>query len=322
MTMKVLLTGATGFLGRRVVHRLAAEGHEVSALVRGTGRRIPHATVVPGSLEDVEAWEDRLAGIDVVVHAAGLVSTWAPRRALDEAIVDGTRDVLTAAVRHGVRRFVYISSESVLQDGRPLLDITESQPTPALPSSRYGQAKLAAEHLIRAHADAIETIVLRPTFIWGPGSGQLADLAARARAGKLPLIDQGRASFEHVHVDNVAAAVAAALHEGAPGGTYLITNGEPMPVREFLAGVLAAHSAPMPTRSVPSGPLFALARAGEWLWSTLPLPGRPPLTRFEVEFLALPRRYDITRARNELKYEPAVGFAEGIAGLDETPEAV
>ncbi|MEV4123877.1 NAD(P)-dependent oxidoreductase [Nocardia sp. NPDC049707] len=320
--MTVLLTGATGFLGRRVMHRLLADGHDVSALVRGAGRRIPHATVVPGSLEDVAAWEDRLAGIDVVVHAAGLVSAWAPQREFDEAIVEGTREVLAAAVRHGVRRFVYISSESVLQDGRPLLDITESQPTPAQPSSRYGQAKLAAEQLIRAHAGAIETIVLRPTFIWGPGSGQLADLATRARAGKLPLIDQGMASFEHVHVDNVAAAVAAALSEGAPGGTYLITNAEPMPVREFLAGVLAAQGAPMPTRAVPSGPLFALARAGEWLWSTLPLPGRPPLTRFEVEFLALPRRYDITRARHELRFEPAVGFAEGIADLDETRKPV
>ncbi|WP_084496738.1 NAD-dependent epimerase/dehydratase family protein [Nocardia amamiensis] len=320
--MNVLLTGATGFLGRRVVHRLVADGHDVSALVRGAGRRIPHATVVPGSLEDVEAWEDRLAGIDVVVHAAGLVSTWAPQREFDEAIVAGTREVLAAAVRHGVRRFVYISSESVLQDGRPLLDITESQPTPAPPSSRYGQAKLAAEHLIHAHAGAIETIVLRPTFIWGSDSAQLADLATRARAGRLPLIDQGMASFEHVHVDNVAAAVAAALSEGAPGGTYLITNAEPMPVREFLAGVLAAQGAPMPTRSVPSRPLFALARACEWLWSTLALPGRPPLTRFEVEFLALPRRYDITLARHELKYEPAVGFAEGIAGLDETHKPV
>ncbi|MFI2472761.1 NAD-dependent epimerase/dehydratase family protein [Nocardia xishanensis] len=316
--MKVLVTGATGFLGRRVVNRLVADGHDVSALVRGAGRRIPHVTVVPGSLEDVEAWEDQLAGIDVVVHAAALVSAWAPQRALDEAIVDGTREVLTAAVRHGVRRFVYISSESVLQDGRPLLDITESLPTPAVPSSRYGRAKLAAEQLIRTHADAIETIVLRPTFIWGSGSGQLADLAARARAGRLPLIDHGMASFEHVHVDNVAAAVAAALSEGAPGGTYLITNAEPMPIREFLTGVLAAQGASMPTRSVPSGPLFALARACEWLWSTLPLPGRPPLTRFEIEFLALPRRYDITLARHELKYEPAVGFAEGIAGLGET----
>ncbi|WP_433731849.1 NAD-dependent epimerase/dehydratase family protein [Nocardia sp. CA-129566] len=320
--MNVLLTGATGFLGRRVVHRLVADGHDVSALIRGTGRRIPHATVVPGSLEDVAAWEERLAGIDVVVHAAGLVSTWAPQREFDEAIVEGTREVLAAAVRHGVRRFVYISSESVLQGGRPLLDITESQPTPAVPSSGYAQAKLAAEHLIRAHAGAIETIVLRPTFIWGSGSGQLADLAARARAGRLPLVDKGMASFEHVHVDNVAAAVAAALSDGTPGGTYLITNAEPMPVREFLAGVLAAQDAPMPTRSVPSGPLYALGRAGEWLWSTLPLPGRPPLTRFEVEFLALPRRYDITLARHELKYEPAVGFAEGIAGLDETRKPV
>ncbi|MBF6332152.1 NAD-dependent epimerase/dehydratase family protein [Nocardia transvalensis] len=313
--MKVFVTGATGFLGRRVVQRLVGEGHEVVALVRGGGREVAGATVVTGDLTDVAQWQDRLSGIDAVAHLGGLVTAWAPWREYEKAIVVATRDLLAAAEAHHVRRFVYISSESVLQDGRPLLDITEAQPAPAHPSSGYGRAKLEAEQAIREHRGAIETIVLRPTFIWGRGSAQVADFADRARAGKLPLVDHGAAVFEHVHVDNVAAAVSAALTEGTPDAIYFVTNGEPMPVREFLAGVLGAQGAPMPRRSVPSRVLYPVARMSEWLWSALPLPGRPPITPFEVEFLSLPRRYDIGKARRELGYKPIVTYAEGIADL-------
>ncbi|WP_433655118.1 NAD-dependent epimerase/dehydratase family protein [Nocardia sp. CA-128927] len=313
--MKVFVTGATGFLGRRVVHRLVGEGHEVVALVRGGGREVEGATVVTGDLTDVTQWQDQLSGMDAVAHLGGLVTAWSPWHEYEKAIVVPTRDLLVAADAHHVRRFVYISSEAVLQHGQPLLDITEAQPAPAHPSSGYGRAKIEAEQAIRAHRGSIETIVLRPPFMWGQGSAQLAEFAARARAGKLPLVDHGTAAFEHVHVDNVAAAVVAALTEGTSGATYFVTNGQSMPIREFLVGVLGAQGAPMPQRSIPSRVLYPVARASEWLWSKLPLPGRPPITPFEVEFLSLPRRYDIDKARHELGYKPIVTFAEGIAAL-------
>ncbi|MBA8956084.1 NAD-dependent epimerase/dehydratase family protein [Actinomadura namibiensis] len=313
--MKVFVTGATGFLGGRVVDGLLAEGHRVRALVRDPSRAPRGVEVTRGGLADVAAWEADLAGCDVVVHLAAVVSTWERGDGLSRVNVGGTRDLIEAAKRHGVRRFVHMSSESVLQEGRPLLDIDEGHPAADRPSSRYGAAKLLAERAVRAHAGGIETITLRPAFIWGPGSAHVAGFVARARAGRLPLVDKGRAVVEHVHVDNVAAATVAALTEGAPGGTYFITNGEPMPVRDLLGGILGAFDTALPTRSLPGRLAYAAAGAGERLWRTLPLPGRPPVTRFEVEFLALPRRYDITRARTELGYVPAVTFADGLKTL-------
>ncbi len=315
--MRVFVTGATGFVGKRVVARLITEGHNVRVLVRRAEAYQASAEVetITGSLEDLPTWAEALAGQDIVVHLAGIIETWGRWNEFDRAIVAATRELIAAADARGVRRFVYISSEAVLQDGSPLLDIDETTPPPRRPSSLYGQAKLLAEQAVLDHAGAIERVVLRPTFIWGEDSTPLIDLARRANAGKLPLFDGGRSSFEHVHVDNVALAVSLALSGGRPGGIYLITNDEPMPVREFLGGVLATLGAPMPRRSLPSVPLYKVAAALERTWRALRLPGRPPITRFEVEFLSLPRRYRTAMAATELGYQPQVTYSEGVARL-------
>ncbi|MBX6752075.1 MAG: NAD-dependent epimerase/dehydratase family protein [Micromonosporaceae bacterium] len=315
--MRVFVTGATGFLGKQVVARLVSEGHTVRVLVRRPAAYRAPAGVetVAGGLEDLPNWAESLRGQDVVVHLAGIIEMWGKWAEFDRTIVKATRDLIAAADARGVRRFIYISSESVLQDGVPLLDVDETTPPPRRPSSYYGQAKLLAEQAVQGHAGPIERIILRPTFIWGEESMPLRDMAQRAKEGKLPLFDNGQSSFEHVHVDNVALAISLALTGGRSGGVYLITNNEPMPVREFLGGVLAAFGAPMPRRSLPSGPVYKVAKALETIWRTLRLPGRPPVTRFEVEFLSLPRRFRTTRAAAELGYQPTVTYAEGVARL-------
>lgn len=315
--MRVFVTGASGFLGKRVVARLSNEGHDVRVLVRRPEAYQAPAGVetIIGDLEDLPTWADALTGQDAVVHLAAIIQTWGRWKEFDRAIVAATRELIAAADARRVRRFVYISSEAVLQDGTPLLDIDETALPRRRPSSFYGQAKRLAEQAVLDHAGLIERIILRPTFIWGEGSAPLNDLARRATAGRLPLFDGGRPSFEHVHVDNVALAVSLALSGGRPGGIYLITNGEPMPVREFLAGVLAALGAPMPRRSLPSTPLYQVAAALEGTWRALRLPGRPPITRFEVEFLSLPRRYRTALAATELGYRPTVTYREGVARL-------
>lgn len=315
--MRVFVTGATGFLGRQVVARLVAEGHDVRVLVRRPeAYRAPaEVETIAGSLEDLPTWAEGLTGQDVVVHVAGIVKTWGRWAEFDRAIVAATRDLVAASDSRGVRRFVYISSEAVLQDGVPLLDIDENTPPPQRPSSFYGQAKLLAERAVQGHAGAIERIILRPTFIWGKGSAPLIDMARRANAGRLPLFDGGRSCFEHVHVDNVALAVSLSLSGGRPGGIYLITNGEPMPVLDFLGGVLPALGASVPRRSLPSAPVYRVAAALEGVWRGMRLPGRPPITRFEVEFLSLPRRYRTDLAAAELGYRAKVSYAEEVARL-------
>ncbi|MGH8792228.1 MAG: NAD-dependent epimerase/dehydratase family protein, partial [Stackebrandtia sp.] len=230
-------------------------------------------------------------------------------------VVDATARLLEAADAGGVKRFVYVSSEAVLQAGAPLLDVDETAPPPRSPSSRYGRAKLAAERAVLGYEGPIERVILRPPFIWGDGNEVTARFASLAEAGKLPLIDGGASSFEHIHVDNAAAAVIAALTGGRDRDVYFITNGEPMPVAEFLAGILGAYDAPAPRRSLPSRLLRPVASVLQGVWAGLRLPGAPPLTPFEVEFFSLPRRFHIDAARRDLGYQPAVSFADGVDRL-------
>jgi nucleoside-diphosphate-sugar epimerase len=312
--MHVFVTGSTGFVGRRLVDRLRSEGHQVHALVREA--RTPDE--VAGRLEDVSAWAERLAGCDAVIHLAAIVDTWRRWEDFYKINVRATENLIAAADRAGVKRFVFVSSESVLQAGSPLLDIDETAPLPARPSSDYGRSKQLAERAVLGHAGPIERIVLRPTFIWGAGSKQLEDIVGRARAGKLPLFDGGRQSFEHVHVDTVTHVLAASLTRGVDRGIYLVTNAEPMPAAEFFGGVLNAYGLPAPKLSLPSKLIYPIAGAAEAVWRTLRLPGRPPVTRFEVEFLALPRRYRVDRARAELGPIPATTYADALATLGNT----
>lgn len=309
--MRVFVTGAAGFVGKHLVERLRREGHEVRALVREA--RTPDD--VAGRLEDVSAWAHRLSGCDAVVHLAAIIDTWRRWDDFEKVNVQATRELIAAADRAGVKRFVFVSSESVMQDGAPLLDVDETAPLPVRPSSDYGRSKQLAEKAVLDYPGSIERIVLRPTFIWGTGSPQLERIVYLARKGRLPLFDGGKPAFEHVHVDTVTQVLAASLTKGADRRIYLVTNNESMPVGEFFAAVLRAYGVLPPKRSLPSKLIYPIARVAEWLWRTLRLPGRPPVTRFEVEFLSLPRRYRIDRAIAELGPIPATTFAAGIAML-------
>ncbi len=214
-----------------------------------------------------------------------------------------------------VLRFIYISSESVLQDKKSLLDADENTPYPVNPSSFYGKSKMLAEKALLEYEGDIERIILRPTFIWGEDSAQLVDLINLASKGKFPWMDKGKSSFEHVYVDNVVEAIVNSLKYGKNNGIYLITNDEPMTAKTFFETIFMQAGVQSPTTSLPSRPLYVVARLLENIWSTMKLKGRPPLTRFEIEFLSLTRRYNIEKAKSELKYKPIVTFDQGVSRI-------
>ncbi|HHY66513.1 MAG TPA: NAD-dependent epimerase/dehydratase family protein [Alicyclobacillus sp.] len=314
--MKLFITGASGFLGRRVVQRLLRDHHEVSALARteGQAKQLKNQGVTPvmGILESLSDWRDSLRDQEVVIHLAAKVDTWGVWDAFYQNITESTKRLAWESERSGVRRFIYISSESVLQSGKPLVDIDEQHPYPARPSSFYGRAKMLAEQACLEHVGHMEIVILRPTFIWGEDSLQLHDLIDRARKGNLPWFNHGDALFEHVYVGNVAEAVVQAVTYGRNREIYFVTNDEPMRVRDFWGEVFRRAGAPLPRMSLPSKPVYRIAGWMEAAWPKLRLKNRPPFTRFEVEFLALPRRYNIQKAKEELRYKPSVTFQQGL----------
>jgi 2-alkyl-3-oxoalkanoate reductase len=317
--MKTFITGGSGFLGQRLIARLRQEGHEVTALSRSPKSdatlKALGATTVRGSLTDLAAWQDALQGQDVVVHAASPIEVWGDWADLERDIVQASLDLYRAAAMQRVRRFIQISSESVLQGDGPLLDVGEAHPYPVEPNSSYGKAKMQVEKGLLSNIAGTECIILRPTFIWGQGGEQLDKVVDKVRRGQFMWIDHGQASMEMVHVDNVVEGVRLALTQGDSGQVYWVTDGRPMPAREFLGALLRARGVEAPDRSMPGRLARPVAAGVEALWRLLGLKSVPPLSRFQLDFIALPRRYDLGKSQRELGYKPVRTFEQGLAEM-------
>ncbi|RZU47446.1 hypothetical protein EV700_0408 [Fluviicoccus keumensis] len=317
--MRIFVTGGSGFLGQRLIRRLTEEGHQVTALSRTTDSdtRLASlgATPVRGSLSDIPRWEKALDRQDILVHAAAPIDVWGRWRTFRHDILEASLQLYQFACDRRVKRFIYLSSESVLQDSRPLLDIDESTPYPLEPNSLYGKAKKLAEQSLLSHAGPTTLIILRPTFIWGAGESQLDTLLEKVRKGQFVWVDHGHAPMEHVHVDNVVEAIRLAMNRGLHKGIYFVTDDQPSTAREFLGALMEAHGLTPPEASLPAALVKPLAPLVESLWRLLALQSTPPLSRFQLDFIALPRRYRLDRIRRDLGYQPVRRLDEGLAEI-------
>ena len=306
-------------LGRAVAERLVADGHDVRTLQRSPSL-VTGARDVTGSVTDPVAVRGAVRDREAVVHLAAKVTITGPFAQFEEVNVGGTRLLLDEARKAGVGRFVHVSSPSVAHVGRSLAGAGAGPADPGHARDSYARTKAAGELLALAADDpaGLRVIAVRPHLVWGPGDTQLIGrIVERARAGRLPVLGDGAALIDTTYVDNAVDALVAALHTDAAafGEPYVVTNGEPRPVVELLAGICAASGVPMPRRHVPA----VLARgAGSLLdaaWRTLPLPGEPPLTRFVAEQLSTAHWFDQRRTREALGWTPRVGLDEGLSRL-------
>ena len=327
--MKVLVTGGGGFLGGAIVRKLVGRGDSVAALSRTATDW--HASLgvthVAADLTDTAAVARAAASCDALIHVAAKAGVWGPFAEFHRVNVLGTQSVIEACRRAGVPRLVYTSTPSVVHGGASLDGVTEAAPYPAHFDAPYPATKALAERaVIAANGPTLSTVALRPHLIWGPGDPHLIPrVLAKARAGKLRRIGSRPVIVDVTYVENAADAHLLALDRVAPdaacaGKAYLITNGEPVELWDFLNRVLAIHGLPPVTRTVP---VWAAKLAGATLETAYRLTGRatePPLTRFVAAQLSTSHWYDIAAARRDLGYAPAVSVAEGLRRLSE-PEA-
>jgi len=323
--MQTLVTGGTGFLGRHLVERLLAQGRRVTVLARNPAPDLEAKGVrlVRASLDDTAAVQAACAGVDTVFHVAAKVGVWGRPRDFYRANVLGTRAVIEGCRRHGVSRLVYTSTPSVVYNGRDLAGADESLPLTTRCPSPYPLTKARAEReVLAANSAGLRTAALRPHLIWGPGDPHLVPrLLARARAGRLRIVGGGKNRVDLVHVENavdahLAAEVALRAEGGGAGGrAYFITNGEPVPLWDWINGLLAGLGERPVTRRISLPVAMALGAACELAWRALPLRGEPPLTRFVAAELAKDHWFDISAARRDLDYAPRVSMAEGMEAL-------
>ena len=318
--MRVLVTGASGFLGRAVAAEIVTAGHEVRCFQRRQSG-VAGATDVLGSMTEPADVTTAVAGVDAIVHLAAKVSLAGAPADFVAVNVEGTRTLIDAAREHGVGRLVFVSSPSVAHAGA---SITGSDAEPADPEHAHGdyaRTKAAAELLaLAADSPELRVVAVRPHLVWGPGDTQLiARIVERARAGRLPLLGHGAALIDTTYIDNAAGAIAAALErvDAVHGNAYVITNGEPRPVAELLAGICAAAGVAAPAWSVPAGVARAAGSVIEAAWRVFPGEDEPPMTRFLAEQLSTAHWFDQRRTRADLRWQPEVSLDEGLARLAE-----
>ncbi|MFF2029726.1 NAD-dependent epimerase/dehydratase family protein [Arthrobacter sp. NPDC058192] len=318
--MRVLVTGASGLLGGAVAGLLVRQGHAVTTFQRRPSG-VAGAADLAGSLADEDAIRRAVAGAEGVIHLAAKVSFTGRAAEFDEVNVEGTRRLLRAAREAGVRDLVFVSSPSVAYSGGAIAGLGAEPADPDRAHGDYSRTKAEAELLaLAADSPEFRVAAVRPHIVWGPGDTQLVErVLDRASRGRLPLLDAGAALIDTTYVDNAAAAIVAALHrvEHIHGRALVLTNGEPRPVGELLAGICAAGGVPAPTWTVPGGLARAAGSVVERLWTRARRPEEPPMTRFLAEQLSTAHWFDQRETRELLDWTPAVTLDEGLAKLAE-----
>jgi nucleoside-diphosphate-sugar epimerase len=315
------VTGGSGFIGGRLIERLRADGHSVRALARSDAAaervRAHGAEAVYGELADVTAMRAGAEGCELAFHAAATLGDWGKREDFERGNVDGTRNALAACAGAGVRRFVHVSTEAVLLAGEPLVNVDESAPLRPDSVALYSATKAGAEQaVLAAGSDGFETVIVRPRFVWGRGDTTLLPVMVEmVRSGRFAWIGGGRHRTSTTHVDNTVEGLVLAATSGQPGNVYFVTDGEPVVFREFVSELLATQGVEPPTRSIPAWAASTLASAGESAWRLLPLPGRPPLTRFTYWVSAQECTIRIDKACEQLGYAPVKTISDGLAEL-------
>ncbi|MCE5230107.1 NAD-dependent epimerase/dehydratase family protein [bacterium] len=297
--MKILITGAAGFLGAAAVKRALGAGHDVRAMIRQGSPRgrveLPDDKIVVADMGDREGLARAVAGgIEAVIHCAATTSQSAPDEALSRKVnVEGTRALYEAARAAGVKRWIQISSMS------------------AHPGSTtvYGRTKLAADEYLRAQTGLPAWTILRPSLIYGPGSRGLVAKTVQLlqKLPVVPMIGPGRELIRPVYVDDVAEAALAALRNDATiGKTYMIGGADEIELNVFMKELVKARGLKRPLFHLPVPLALVMARAMSVVLKN------PPITPDNVLGVSEAVRVEQAAAEKDLAGWKPMGLEEGL----------
>lgn len=322
--MRALVTGGGGFLGTAVVGLLLARGDDVRNVTRGSYPALDALGVrsFRGDLCDAATVRTASAGCDVVFHVGAKAGIAGSAREYAATNVEGTRNVIQACRANGIQRLVYTSTPSVVSVRGGIEGGDESLPYAERFPSPYPATKAEAERaVLAANEPGLATVALRPHLIWGPGDTQLIPrILDRARRGRLRFVGDGSNVIDSTYIDNAAEAHLLAADRLGPGAAiagraYFISQGEPMPIRDLVNGILDAAGMPPVGATVPFPVAYALGAVAELAFALAGRGAEPPMTRFLARQLSTSHWFDISAARRDLGYVPRVSIADGMARL-------
>ena len=291
--MKILVTGASGFVGGAYVARVRGRD---GLIVRGIGRRRlddPGYTAI-----DLTRPFDLDFDPDVVLHAAARSSPWGTHADFRRQNVEATRHVIDYCERRGAPRLVYVSTSAVFYREGHQIGMTEESPIGPRFVNDYAATKYDGERLVRAYRG--DWSIVRPRAVFGPGDTVLFPrILAAAQRGRLPIIDNGDspAIGDLIFIETLCDYLHAAVTSPhAVGRAFNLTNNQPVAILPFLLDVFDRLDLPRPTRRVSLRAAMMAARASEAAYRLLRLPGEPPVTRFGVGVFAWSKTFDVSRA--------------------------
>ncbi len=312
--MRALVTGAAGFIGSRLVRRLAEQDIEVQALALPGEpvSRIEKYTceIRTGDLSDPRSLQGICRGIDVVFHLAARVTDWGSHDAFYQPILEGTKNLLEESSGKGVR-FVYVSSIAACGLGRHLKGTNESDPA-SFSGVPYNDAKLEAERLAWSFHEQglVNAVVVRPSNVTGPGSVWVRDIVERFRSLFVPLIDHGRYSASLVYVDNlVDGLISAGALDSAGGNTYHLRDDWDVTWKRYLTD-LGAMVGRQPRLNIPFSVAWRLGDLSERIFT--PLGIRPPVTRLVAAIMGRDNDVDTSKAKSELGWSTRVSYEQAL----------
>jgi len=317
--MKVLVTGATGFLGAYVIPELSSRGYEITCVVHS--RKLnpdleKKVEIRVADLTDEDTLVDATKGMDAVVHLAAYYTLFGKRELYERVTVNGTRSLIEACQANGVRRFVYCSSTEAMG---PIESAPADESAPLAPSSEYGRSKAEAERVVReSSVRGIEWTIIRPSGIYGPGNVDdvafwfIVSFAKNSLATRF-FVGGGEHYIQFVHARDAARALVLALDnpKASIGQTYLVSDDHAVSYRELYSMMAELCGRKPPGISVPKAVAKAMIAPVEALNA---ITGRPSFMwhRSTVDAVTSDRSFSSAKAARELGFKPSLALKEGL----------
>lgn len=324
--LKIAVTGATGLVGYHAVKRFVEKGHSVVAVVRhSSNTRELEAlaaggalTIARAAITDGKGLQNAFAGVNAVIHAAGMVDPHATREQTYETNVQGTEAALLAAEAAGAEQFIHISSLSVITGRHDQFGVNEQAPL-VYCGEAYADSKVDAEKAVMKFfgRGRMSVTILRPGFIYGPGErAWMPRLIGNLRAGKAMLIDGGVKQTNVIYVENLVTAIELALmNMRAANQVFNLTDGQVVTKKELFDTICDELAIPRVKRQVPGWLARAACEVVSSFAPMLPPEKRAGLSRFSraaFRLAGLNQGFDVSKAEAELKYTTRIPFNQGM----------